>query len=68
MRCHNRDDLLNLSFILKIPIFSEVFLPSQIYMVQRIFCKNRQWDLTQRVIQESNLGVSRGESSKLNPT
>ena len=27
MRCDNRDDLLNLSFILKIPIFSEVLLP-----------------------------------------
>ena len=25
MRCNNRDDLLNLSFILKIPIFSEVY-------------------------------------------
>ena len=28
MRCNNRDDLLNLSFILEIPIFLEVFLPN----------------------------------------
>ena len=52
MRCSNRDDLLNLSFILRIPIFSEVFLPSRIYMLQRLFCENCQWVLTQKVIQE----------------
>ena len=51
MRCNNRDDLLNLSFILEIPIFSEVFLPNSVHMVQRFFCENRQWVLTQRVIQ-----------------
>ena len=27
--CSNCDDLLNLSFILKIPIFSETYLPSR---------------------------------------
>ena len=64
MRCSNRDDLLNLSFILRIPIFSEVFLPSRIYMLQRLFCENCQWVLTQKVIQENNLGVGRGKSSK----
>ena len=32
--CYNRYDLLNLSFILKIPIFSKVYLPSRTYMVQ----------------------------------
>ena len=35
MLCNNRDDLLNLSFILKIPIFSEEYLTSRTYMVQR---------------------------------
>ena len=39
MRCNNRDDLLNLSFTLEIPIFSEVFLPKRIYMVQRFFLR-----------------------------
>ena len=39
--CNNHDDLLNLRFILKIPIFSEVYLTSRIYMVQRYFCENR---------------------------
>ena len=34
MRCNNRYDFLNLSFILKIPIFSKVYLPSRTYMVQ----------------------------------
>ena len=34
MRCNNRYDLLNLSFILKIPIFWKVHLPSRTYMVQ----------------------------------
>ena len=37
MRCNNCDDLLYLSFILKIPIFSEVYLPGETYMVQRVF-------------------------------
>ena len=40
MRCNNCDDLLNLSFILKIPIFSEVYLPSPKYMVKHFFCEN----------------------------
>ena len=35
MRCNNRYNLLNLSFILKIPTFSKVYLPSRTYMVQR---------------------------------
>ena len=39
MPCNNRDELLNLSFILKIPIFSEVYLPSQTNMVQRFFLR-----------------------------
>ena len=64
--CKICDDLLNLSFILKIPTFSEVFLPSPTYMVQCLFCENRQWVLTQEVIQENNLGVGRGNSSKPN--
>ena len=68
MRCKNRDVLLNLSFILKIPIFSEVYLPSWTYMVQRFFCRNRQWVLTQGVKQGNNLGVGRGECSKPNPS
>ena len=68
MRCNNGDDLFNFRFILKISIFSEVFLPSRIFMVQRFFCENRQWVLTERVIQENNLGVGRGESSKPNPS
>ena len=68
IRCNNRNDLLNLSFILKFPIFSEVSLPSRTYMVQRFFCKNRQWVLTQGVIQKNNLGVGRSESSKANPS
>ena len=46
MLCNNRDGLLNLSFILKIPIFSEVYLASRTYMVQRFFWENRQWVLT----------------------
>ena len=33
MSCNNRDDLLNLSLILKNPIFSEVFLPIGTYML-----------------------------------
>ena len=37
MRCNNCDDLLYLSFILKIPIFTEVYLPGETYMVQRVF-------------------------------
>ena len=37
MHCNNCDDLLYLSFILKIPIFSEVYLPGETYMVQRVF-------------------------------
>ena len=36
---NNRDDLLNLSFILKVPIFSEIYLPSRTYMVQHSFSK-----------------------------
>ena len=68
MRCNNGHDLFNFRFILKISIFSEVFLPSRIFMVQRCFCENRQWVLTERVIQENNLGVCRGESSKPNPS
>ena len=68
MRCNNRDDLLNLSFVLKIQIFSEVFLPSRTYMMQRFFCENRQWELTQGVIQESNFGVGSSESGKPNPS
>ena len=35
MRRNNHHNLLSLSFILKIPIFSEVLLPSQTYIVQR---------------------------------
>ena len=48
MRCKNRDVLLNLSFILKIPIFSEVYLPSWTYMVQRFF------------LQKSSVGLNPG--------
>ena len=68
IRCSNRDDLLNFSFILKISIFSEVFQPSRTYMVQRFFCENFQWVLMQRVIHENNLRVGRGEASKPNPS
>ena len=57
MRCNNRDDLLNLSFILKIPIFSEVYWPSQTSMMQCFFSENRQWVLTQWVKQKINLEV-----------
>ena len=39
MRCNNCDDLLNLSFILKIPIFSKVSLPCQTYMVKRFLAQ-----------------------------
>ena len=39
MRCNNCDDLLNRSFILKIPIFSEVSLPCETYMVKRFFAQ-----------------------------
>ena len=42
MPCNNCNDLLNLSFILKIPIFLEVFLLSRTYIVQRCFCENCQ--------------------------
>ena len=38
MHCNNRDDLLNLSFTLKIKIYLEVYLPSRAYMVQHFFC------------------------------
>ena len=68
MRCNNRDDLLNLSLILKISIFSEVGLPSLAYMLRCFFCKNSQWVLIPGVIQKNNLGVGRGESSKPNPS
>ena len=44
MRCNNCDDLLNLSFILKIPIFSEVYLPSRTYMVQHFFLQKSSVD------------------------
>ena len=38
--CNNRDDLLNLNFILKISIFSEAYLePSRTYIAQ-LFCEN----------------------------
>ena len=36
---NNRYDLLNLSFILNIPIFSKVYLPSRTYMVKPFFAK-----------------------------
>ena len=40
-RCKNRDDLLKFSFILKISIFSEVYLePSRTYAV-KLFCQDR---------------------------
>ena len=68
VRCNNRDDLLNLSFHLKIPNFSEVYLPSWTYMVQHFFWENRQWVLTKGVIQETNLVAARGKSSKPNPS
>ena len=38
--CNNRYDLLNLSFILKIPTFSKVYLLSRTYMVQRFLRKS----------------------------
>ena len=38
--CNNRYDLLNLSFILKIPTFSKVYLPSRTYMVQLFLRKS----------------------------
>ena len=68
MRCNNRDDFLNLSLILKIQIFSEVYLPSRNYMVLRFFCETRQWVLTQVVIQENNLGIGIVEFIKPNPS
>ena len=40
MRCNNRYDLLNLSFILKIPTFSKVYLPTRTYMVQLFLRKS----------------------------
>ena len=40
MSCNNRYDLLYLSFILKIPIFSKVHLPSRTYMV-KLFSEDR---------------------------
>ena len=40
MRCNNHYDLLNLSFILKIPTFSKVYLPSRTYMVQLFLRKS----------------------------
>ena len=39
MRCNNRDNLLNLSFILKIQILWEVYLLSRTYMVQHFFLR-----------------------------
>ena len=39
MRCNNRYGLLNLSFILKFPTFSKVYLPSRTYMAQLFFRK-----------------------------
>ena len=60
------NDLPNFSFILKILIFSEVYVASQTCMVQRFFCEKRQWVSTQGVIQENNLGVGRDESIKSN--
>ena len=40
-RCINLEDLLNLSFILKVSVFSEAYLePSRTYIVQ-FFCENR---------------------------
>ena len=54
MRYNNRDDLLNLNFILKIQIFSEVYLPSRTSMIMRFFGKI--------------VGVGRGKSSKPNPS
>ena len=68
MRYNNRDDLLYLNLMLNIPVFSEMYLPSRTCMVQRLFSENRQWVLTQGVIQENNLGVGRDESSKPNPS
>ena len=57
MRCNNHDNLLKLSFILKIPTSSEVFLSSRTNInATRLFCENRQWVLTQGVIQENNFG------------
>ena len=61
MCCNSRSDLHNVSFILKIPIFSELYLRSRIYMVHCFFSKNI---LILGVIQENNLGVGRSESSK----
>ena len=40
MRCNNRYDLPNLSFILKIPTFSKLYLPSRTYMVQLFLRKS----------------------------
>ena len=40
MCCNNRYDLLNLSFILKIPTFSKVYLLSRTYMMQRFLRKS----------------------------
>ena len=68
MRYNSRDELLYLNFILKIPIFSEMYLPSRTYMVQHLFSENRQWVLTLGLIQENNLGIGRGGSSKPNPS
>ena len=68
IRCNNHNDLLNLSFVLKTPIFSQLYLPSRTDMVQHFFCENCHWLLTQGIIQENNLRVGRGESSKPNPS
>ena len=67
MRYNNRNGLFNLSFILKIPTFSLVFLSSRIYMMPRFCLRKSSVGFNPGVVQKKNLGVGRGETTKPNP-